>query len=305
MAGVSKSPKRINRRILWGDRDVIIKIPSHLQYISSVETSPTGWAEHYTDGTVVVNNTHFEFYIMININGFIFPALVDSGATSSTIRFDIVSKLNLEITKCPEVYCSLANGAKVNILGTVALKNDSFFDNKKFVINASIFGTSTYPVILGNDFAQAVRLCYNYQNRKIYSIFSGNLFESNAQIIEISHNMIRFSAQNATQVTRTAQPLESTIPQPISTDVSADPQNTSQLDSNNPKTVSSKVNETTITSNIEIKKIFKNNNLLVAQEIDRILKPIYHKKQFLKNFVKRRKDLKISLTIIIHRLFPK
>ena len=114
------------------------------------------------------------------------------------------------------------------------------------------------PIILGNDFAQAIRLCYNYQNRKIYSIFSGNLFESNAQIIEITHNMIRFTAQTAPQVARTAQPLATTIPKQISTDVPSDQQNNSQMDSNNPNIVSTYYSETLKASNIETKKVYSN-----------------------------------------------
>ena len=214
---------------------------------------------------------------MVYINNYLFPALVDSGATSSTIRFDIVAKLNLDITKCPDVYCSLANGAKINILGTVALKNDTFFDDKKFIINASIFGTSTYPVILGNDFAQAIRLCYNYQNRKIYSIFSGNLFESNAKIVEITHNMIRFSAQTAPQIARTAQPLVPIIPQEIGTDASSDSQIASQMDSNNPNIVSTDYSETIKASNIKTKKIFNSIKTKASQEIENILNPISQK----------------------------
>ena len=102
--------------------------------------------------------------------------------------------------------------------------------------------------------------------------------------------MIRFSANTAPKVTRTAQPLESTIPQPISTDVTADPQNTSQKYSNNPNTVSTKNIDSTKVSNIEIERIFKNNNLLVTQEIDKILKPL-SQKTISKNLRKKKRRL--------------
>ncbi|CAF3663936.1 unnamed protein product, partial [Rotaria socialis] len=133
--------------------------------------------ESFNTPTTVRNVTPNQFWVNVN-NVFIY-SLVDSGAEHSSIRQDIVEKLNLEMLPLNEAERKFSVGlaGKIPILGTVYVRinlTDVELNTHRFKVVPKI-SEDTDELVLGQDFLISKELIYCGDRRILRGYYANDI----------------------------------------------------------------------------------------------------------------------------------